>query len=133
MANQLLSGLKRRYAETLGLAPTDPTLTEDLAHLAAVIRMFEPFADLTAIRAIRPYKPQRRRWSRTAMTILRKANAPMTSRELARRVMWASKIEPDRDTLVSIDCSLQAVLTRLERMDLVKATGKPRRWAIARD
>ena len=33
MANQLLSGLKRRYAETLGLAPTDPTLTEDLARM----------------------------------------------------------------------------------------------------
>lgn len=130
MANQLLHGLKREYAKTLGLVHDDPELTENLAHLAAVIRMFSPFEDLTAIRAIRPYKPQRRRWSRTAMTILRKANAPMTSRELARRVMWASKVEPDRDTLVSIDCSLQAVLTRLERMELVTATGKPKRWTI---
>ena len=65
------------------------------------------------------------------MAILRKANAPMTSRELARRVMWASDVEPDRQTLVSIDCSLQAVLARLERMELVKATGRPRRWSIA--
>ena len=132
MANQLLAGLKRRYAETLGLAPGNPALTEDLAHLAAVIRMFAPFEDLTAIRAIRPYKPRRRRWNRTAMAILRKANAPMTSRELARRVMWASDVEPDRATLVSIDCSLQAVLARLERLEMVKATGKPRRWAISR-
>jgi hypothetical protein len=131
MANQLLSGLKRRYAETLGLARADPALTDDLAHLAHVIRLFSPFEDLTAIRPIRPYKPQRRRWNRTAMTILRRANAPMTSRELARRVMWASDVAPDRRTLVSIDCSLQAVLARLERMDLLKATGKPRRWAIS--
>jgi len=131
MANQLLIGLKRRYAETLGLIGAgNVELTEDLAHLAAVIRIFAPFEDLTAIRAVRPYKPQRRRWNRTAMAILRKANAPMTSRELARRVMWASNVEPDRNTLTSIDCSLQAVLTRLERMEMVTATGKPRRWAI---
>jgi hypothetical protein len=130
MANQLLHGLKRRYAETLGLVRDNPALTEDLAALAHVIRMFSPFEDLTAIRAIRPYKPQRRRWNRTAMAILRKANAPMTSRELARRVMWAAKVEPDRDTLTSIDCSLQAVLTRLEGMGWVVATGKPRRWAL---
>jgi len=51
--------------------------------------------------------------------------------ELARLVMSAQGVAPDRRTLFSIGYSLQAVLARLERQGLVKITGKPRRWSIA--
>jgi hypothetical protein len=42
----VISGLVRRYAKTLGLIRTGEDRTEDLAHLAAVLRMFQPDADL---------------------------------------------------------------------------------------
>jgi hypothetical protein len=42
-------------------------------------------------------------------------------------------IDPnDFRTMVPIECSMQAVLLRLARSGLVVASGKPRRWAIAR-
>jgi hypothetical protein len=34
--------------------------------------------------------------------------------------------------MVSIECSMQAVLLRLAQRGLVVVSGKPRRWAIAR-
>ena len=105
----------------------------DMEHVGAVLRMFDQGIDLATIRPIRPYKPRRSRWSRTALKILREANAPMRGRDLARRVMAERGIDPnDFRTMVSIECSMQAVLLRLARRGLVVVSGKPRRWAIAR-
>ena len=57
--NQFMCGLKRQYGKTLGLlhsASGDRVrLMADLAHLAAVIRMFRPGEDVEAIRL--PYGP----------------------------------------------------------------------------
>jgi hypothetical protein len=132
MANQLIHGLRRRYAETLGLIGTDSTLTEDLAHLAAVIRMFSPFEDLTAILPVRPYRHGRQRWSRDALRILRQANAPMTVRELAERVLAARGVDPTWMVLQGVEASLSAVLTRLERRGLIRGAGQPKRWGLLR-
>jgi hypothetical protein len=132
----VILALKRRYAVCKGqlgdLLCDRAAIKADMAHLGAVLAMFEPGIDLDAIRAVRPYKAKRGRWNRTAMEILREANAPMRGRELARRVMLAQGLEPDFRTVCSIEASLQAVLLRLAAMGLVKITGKPRRWAIAR-
>src|SRR5258708_38445348 len=78
----LVMALRRRYGQAKGAGNAS-----DVEHLGAVILMFEPGADLAAIAPIRLYKPHRERWSRTALHILRTANAPMRARELARRVM----------------------------------------------
>jgi hypothetical protein len=132
-----MAALKRAYGERLGrandlLADRFRLITE-LHHLAAVMRMLDPNVELAAIRPIRPYKPRRSRWSRTALKILREANEPMRGRDLARRVMSERGIDPnDFRTMVSIECSMQAVLLRLARRGLVVMSGKPRRWAIAR-
>ena len=135
--SHVLFALKRQYARTLGAlhaAHCDRSrLMGDLAHLAAVIHMFSPNEGVEAIQPRRPYKPARGRWNRTAMEVLRKANRPLKAFELARLVMSAQGMEPDRRTLESIAYSLQAVLARLQAQGLVVATGKPRRWALARD
>lgn len=99
--NQLICGLKRRYGQTLGMNAAGEDRAEDLAHLAAVIRMFKPDVDLTVIRAIRRYKPQREHWSRTALTILRKAEAPILTAELARQ--RCERKEPTRP-ITSASC-----------------------------
>ena len=64
-----------------------------MGHLGAVLTMFDPAINLAGIGAIRPYKPHRARWNRTALRILRTANAPMGTRELARRTMMAHGVE----------------------------------------
>jgi hypothetical protein len=128
--NQLMHGLRRQYAKTLGLAEAgDTTAPEDLAHLAAVIRMFSPYEDLTAILPIRPYKPDRSRWSRDALDILREANGPMTVRDLAERVLAMRGLDPTWMALQGVEASLSAVLTRLERRGMIQGDGHPRQWS----
>jgi len=57
----------------------------------------------------------------------------MRGRDLARRVMAERGIDSgDFRTMVSIECSMQAVLLRLARRGLVVVSGKPRHWAIER-
>jgi hypothetical protein len=130
--------LRRRYGQLKGLAldllQDRARIAADMEHVGAVLLMFDPAADLDQIAAIRPYKPARGRWNRDAMKVLREANCPLTAIELARRVI-ALRDVPDDDTRTrtSIVCSVHAVLRRLERQGLVRATGKPQRWAIARD
>lgn len=128
----VLSALKRRYGQALGMLRQDPTQAEaDLAHLTAVIAMFNPAEDLAAIRPIRPYKVDRERWNRTVLTILKGADRPLRAMELARLVLVAHGIDPtDERRLFSISCSLQAVLGRLAAKGLVSFAGKPRRWTL---
>jgi hypothetical protein len=129
----VLSALKRRYAQTLGLIRIGADGADaDLAHLAAVIAMFNPDEDLSAIRAVRPYKADRERWHRSVLRILKAADRPLKAREVARLVMAAHGIDPgDRGRLVSISCGLQATLGRLEEQGFVEVVGKPRRWSAS--
>jgi hypothetical protein len=134
----VVNALKRRYSRCKGALAAADLFTDkdrikaDMGHLAAVLAMFEPGVDLDAIPPIRPYKPARGRWNRTALAILRKANRPLKAFELARLVMAEQGIEPDRRTMMTIGYSLQAVLARLAAKGLVVAAGKPRRWSIPR-
>lgn len=134
----VIAALKRKYGERRGEFAGRDMLTDceriktDMAHLGAVLAMFEPGVNLAAIRPWRPYKPHRGRWSRTALDILQRANRPLRAYELARLVMSEQGMEADRRTMFSIGCSLQAVLARLQGQGLVTAHGKPRQWAISR-
>jgi hypothetical protein len=130
----VLSALKRRYAQTLGLVRIGADgAADDLAHLVAVIAMFNPDEDLGAIRAVRPYKADRERWHRSVLRALKAADRPLRARELARVVMVAHGIDPaDRGRLLSISCGLQATLVRLAESGFVQTTGKPRRWSLTR-
>jgi len=65
--NQLIVGLKRQYGKTLGFIDAGEDRAEDLAALARVIRMFAPGTDLSAIKPIRPHRPQRSRYVRDGM------------------------------------------------------------------
>jgi hypothetical protein len=128
----VLSALKRRYAQTLGLVRIGADgAADDLAHLAVVIAMFNPNEDLSAIRAVRPYKADRERWHRSVLRILKATDRPLRARELARMVMAAHEADPsDRGRLLSISCGLQATLGRLEAQGFIQCSGKPRRWQL---
>lgn len=126
-APYVVSALRRKYAELKGREDA-----EAMAHVGATLRLFSPAEDLAAIPAVRPYKAERERWSRTALSILRTAEKPLRARELARLVMVAHGVDPtDQARLVSISCGLQAVLRRLADQGVMAVSGKPRRWALA--
>ena len=132
----VINALRRKYGQLLGVQASGAIghnqVADDLAHVGAVILMFDPQMDLAAIPLVRPYKPHRERWSRTALRILRTAQRPLRARELARMVMREHGVPlDDQKRLVSITCGLQAVLGRLADQGIVAATGKPRRWAIS--
>lgn len=123
----VVSALRRKYAELKGMGDS-----EGLAHVGATLRIFSPGEDLDAIPAVRPYRADGERWSRTALAILRTADKPLRARELTRLVMQVHGVDPDdQRRLFTISCSFQAVLGRLADRGFVVTTGKPRRWALA--
>ncbi len=132
----VVSALRRKYAELKGVLRYDPTADLDATllatrHVGCVLRMFSPEVDLTTIAPVRPYKDDRRHWSRTALDILRTERRPMTARELARRVLEARGVAASPDVLMSVECSLHAVLERLEGRGIVREDGEPKRWGVA--
>ena len=71
----VIFALRREYAELKGVY--DPTCDLEATALASrqvgnVLRIFSPRVDLTTIRPVRPYTPERSRWSRIALNILRR-------------------------------------------------------------
>jgi len=125
-----LYALRRKYGQTLGLQRIgDPDADADLAHLAAVIRMFSPDEDLSAIKPIRPYPQNRDKWNRDALAVLREEAAPMTAREIAKRLLTARGVEHTYRNLQRVECSLYVVLERLEGRGIERASEAPRRWA----
>jgi hypothetical protein len=125
--------LRRKYAELKGVLKFDPTAdpyvtVESLRHVGCTLHMFSPAEDLTAIPPRRPYKPQRHTWARTALDILRREGRPMTARSLARRVLEAERAEATPAVLMSVECSLHAVLGRLEGRGVVRLEGEPKCW-----
>ena len=128
--NQLLCGLKRRYGQTLGFIARGDDRTEDLAHLAAVILMFQPAADLAAIKPIRPYCPTRTKHLSAALAILRQEGRPMTARALAKRVLEARGVPLVRRNIKRVECSFYVTLAALEGQGVTLVPGEPKRWAI---
>ncbi len=65
------------------------------------------------------------------MDILRRADRPMTGRELAYAIMRERGIPlSDFPRMKSIECSLHSVLGRLEGNGIVKVASKPKRWRL---
>jgi len=103
--SQVLYPLVRKYARTLGELRRDPSsdqLRDDLAHLEAVIRMFDPGWD----GYVKPIRPKASiRWgkrglcTRAAMEVLREATEPLTVREITVRVIARLGIPADDEAV----------------------------------
>jgi hypothetical protein len=134
--NQLILGLKRRYARTLGaLAKADlfadrGRLWDDEAHLAYVIRMFAPHTDLAAIKPRGTHRRPRFRTSDT-LTILREEGRPMTMRAISKRLLAARGVRLTERELNRTDAMLNAAMLKLAARGVVQWEGKPRMWSVA--
>ncbi len=94
MTDYVLAGLTKRRAELTGEADTLRTrlvqIGTDVGHLDAVIRQFDPDYDLGSIRPKRPRGPDvagRGEMSRFILGVLREATEPVTTQEVAQRLM----------------------------------------------
>jgi hypothetical protein len=125
----VLSALQARYrrvkGEIVALDGRAAKLRTDLAHIEAVIRMFQDDWRAENAEAIAPRKPSR--WNRkgqgiqTALSVLRQATAPMTAREIVLA----------KQELYRITSTFNMALSRRVGQGVVMVDGKPKRWALA--
>lgn len=132
----VISGLVRKYARMLGRLRVADTATEsdamwtEMAHMEAVIRIFDPSIDPWNIRPVRHSRSGRSRYLRDAITILRQVGEPMSARDLARCILADRGIRFIRPALEAIACPLHQGLGRMEGLGLVRLSRTPRRWMM---
>jgi len=98
----LLNGLTRKRAELAGKIEHNQLtlrhLIAELDHIDATIRIFEPTIDIGAIRP-KPVPPRHRAFkgevTRIVFDALREAKVPITSRDIALRLMKERGLNPD--------------------------------------
>lgn len=98
----IVAGLVKRRSELSGESETLRTrltqITTDLGHLDAVIRQFDPEHDITGIRPKRPRSPDaagRGEMSRYVLGVLREAKGPLSTVDVAQRIMADRGIDAD--------------------------------------
>lgn len=125
---QVIHALRRRYRELIGRGGSP----EDVAHVAAVLLIFRPGEDLSALARLRPYsragRNSRRTWVRGALDVLRTANGPMTAREIAERLIADQGLPLTTALRINVVNSLLIGLTK--KPGVVCHPGRPRQWHI---
>ena len=139
----VISGLVRKREELAGQIEYAQTalrqLVIDLDKLDGVIRLFDPDADLQAIKssAFPPrYSAFQGDMSRIVLGMLREATAPLTTLEITNSVMADRGLdEHDRQAFNTIRRRVQSCLRHHHKGGLVRviATGQEpfKRWVIA--
>ena len=112
-------------------------LEMEMAHVDAVIRMFRPGYDPSKIATKRTIKRSaagtvRGSGTREALTVLREAREPLTSREIADRILAKNSKPPGGEDSNRLANTIHASLSRRSdgavRFD---ASGYPGRWSIS--
>lgn len=142
MTNYVLAGLTKRRAELAGEADTLKArlaqIGNDVGHLDAVIRQFDPDYDLGSIRPKRPRGPDiagRGEMSRFILSVLRAATEPVTTQEVTRRLMTERGQDmEDRRLVVQTTKRVGMALSRQKANGAVRSeqsAGQAALWRIA--
>jgi hypothetical protein len=136
----ILSGLIKLHADLGGQIFENrkraEKLAEDMKHVEAVIRMFEPSFDVRKISMKRRYKSnpwfKRGTLFRHAIDALRVAEKPLTAREIAEAMIHAEGVsdpmpESVRDLIGGVNASLQ---NNAGKMVEKVGEGMPARWKL---
>lgn len=138
----VLSALFDKYAEILGQLKQAErqanSHSQSLAHIEAVIRLYSPEWTADGVKARKPHKPPR--WPnrgagmRTALSILRDAPEPLTTRQIVLMVLDKLNMpEPDYDDLKLICSSFNSALrNKAARGGVTLIDGCPKRWTLER-
>jgi hypothetical protein len=137
--SHVISALFRKYCHLMGQAKRHPDRADeyqaDMAHVEAVIRLFRPDADLSHLKPIKARNDTR--WHkrgfgvRTTIEILKQADKPLTTREIAEEVMRREGLPfDDGEARRDVCSSLHMSILRRVGKDIVRHDGKPWRWSI---
>jgi len=143
MTDYVLAGLTKRRAELTGeanaLKARLAQIGTDVGHLDAVIRQFDPNYDLGSIQPKRLRGPDiagRGEISRFILGVLRETREPVTTQEVARRLMAERGQDMDDRRLVAQTIKRVGVaLSRQKANGAVlgeQGTGQAVLWEIAR-
>ncbi|OYU36561.1 hypothetical protein [Novosphingobium sp. PASSN1] len=110
----------------------------ELAHIDAVIKMFSPSYDISKIATKRSFSKNpagtpRGSGSREALTILREVNEPLTSMEIAIRVLAKQGREDTPESRGMLANTIHSTFSR--RRDgavILDASQYPAKWSLAR-
>jgi hypothetical protein len=110
-------------------------LAEAMQHVEAVIRLFDPAYDVTRIAARRRYKGngifKRGTILRHVLDVLRKAQGPLTAREITERLLSERRAILAPKAMRSLIASVQTSLVNHEGKTVVRVgEGMPGRWKI---
>jgi hypothetical protein len=137
--SHVISALFRKYCHLMGQAKRHPNKADkyhaDMVHVEATIRLFRADADLTSLMPIRPRNDTR--WCkrgygvRTTIEILKTADRPLSTREIAEEVMRRLGLSPDDVAARNDVCSsLHMSILRRVGKGIVRVDGFPTRWAL---
>lgn len=112
-------------------------LEAELAHVDAVIRMFNPSYDIEKIATKRsftknPAGTRKGAGSREALTVLREAAEPLTSSEIARRVLEKQHKAATPEACRMLATTIHSTFSRRKDGTVVlDASDYPGKWRIA--
>ncbi len=144
MTNYMVEGLVKKRAELAGemarLHDQLGTCAKQLEHLDATLQLVAPGL---AVEAIKPkvFRPpadwsKRGEMTRVVLSILRTARAPMTTREIAERMVAERGLVADTATLNAMGRRVACALRRQRELGLARSTegdaGFWQLWEIAR-
>jgi hypothetical protein len=135
-----LFSLTRLYAELRGKIRfgdprNKPEIEADIEHVRAVVAMLNPAFDLSTIKPVIRNVPNRwfRRGEcfRAALDVLRRAEGPLTSKEIAIRVLHARGVtKPDRLAVSNMFGAVHTSLMRYRDRSVTMIEGRPKRWSL---
>ena len=126
--SMVVSGLVSKRAEVAGQIASFKTeiirLQGALSHLDGSIKLFAPEFDLRTVKAKRTNKRnqyfKQGEAQRMTLTILREANTPLCSREIADALLGKKGIKSTTPIVALIQKNILAVLHRLEARNIVR-------------
>lgn len=139
MTNYMVEGLARKRAEIAGeIERTHErlrTLAADLEHVDATLRIVAPEL---AVETIKPkvFRPpadwsKRGEMTRVVLSILRTARAPMTTREIAERMVVERGLVADAATLNAMSRRVACALRRQREVGLARSSeGEAGFWQL---
>lgn len=136
---QALYTLAKLYAELGGMlrrAKDKAPIRANIEHVAAVILLLEPGFDLASIKPRQRYKPNpvfdRGECFTAALDVLRRAGVPLTSKEVATRLLEERGIAaPDRKAVRHMVGAVHAsFLNHAGRVVIAHPGTRPRRWSV---
>ncbi|EJL32219.1 hypothetical protein PMI01_02599 [Caulobacter sp. AP07] len=108
-------------------------INEALEHIEAVIWLFDADWNPAAVAPIYPrkIKLQPGAISKAAYNVLRRAKAPMSTREIAREVAAFLDVKDlDESKMAAIDSAIAGALTKKIGKTIQVHNGPPRRWSV---